>query len=985
MKNIFIYLSLAAFLSVSLVATAQNRLYVRASATGGNTGTSWTDAFTNLQVAIQSTQAGDEVWVAVGTYLPTDDANRDSSFNLPSGSKLYGGFSGTETNLSQRDWQAHPTVLSGDIGVPGDSSDNSYNILYLDNPDSLTIVDGLIFRFGYAGYTGNDQAASSRYRSGGAIYIMADWEAYATVSNCRFERNLARNHGGAVYVNGAGSFAAAPTIRDCVFEHNIAGQDGGGVARIGNSTLERLDFVGCVFRENRASRYGGGLYFQDANVNSWLDVQGCTFVKNEGLNRGGGVALRIGRVGGGTARIKDCRFEENQTPSISGALSFLNQTGLPCQEVLVEGCMFLKSPGFEIQYDLLGTPSSALRIIESRFEDHLAYQSVTSGDIFSELIFEKDTFINVPFATLTIANGVNKTHYNRTVFNNIREVCTFQQGQAQTALFTNSIFENATFPNGIINVDRDNYPPVFSSCNFINCSINYFLIGEHGASVYFDNCLFNGNNIAGSNTHDLIAYANNCSFDDVSFCDKTICANNLFNLDPLFRDPVNHDYSLLPCSPLLNAGSNAAASGILTDIAGNPRIQGGTVDIGAYESPAFSLAAAPQVQPACVGATNGSITVNPVFGCEPYTYTWLPAAGSGPELNNLPPGSYLLTITDGSGRQILDTLEVAEAPSPHLNPMIIDVQCTNGLGGSISAGASSGTAPYHYQWQPLAADTAMLNHLSPGAYALTVVDAQGCQDSAKASIALLGMLTPSIDGQSISCPGAADGWLSLTPSTGAAPFTWIWTGWAGKDAVAQPLGPGQYSVTVTDAYGCTASNTFPFMNDPASISATLNVIDQTNLITPNGAAIVTSTSGGSPFPGMPPYYQYDWSTGEMGSSIAGLSAGTYTITVTDSHGCTSVQTFEVQLMVGTGEAAGEAILLYPNPAADWLRLVLPAHTGKYQVELSDASGRVVLSQALPAAVTECQLDLRGLSGGSYFITLRNEAMNAVFTGKVLKR
>ena len=88
MKNIFIYLSLAAFLSVSLVATAQNRLYVRASATGGNTGTSWTDAFTNLQVAIQSTQAGDEVWVAVGTYLPTDDANRDSSFNLPSGSQL---------------------------------------------------------------------------------------------------------------------------------------------------------------------------------------------------------------------------------------------------------------------------------------------------------------------------------------------------------------------------------------------------------------------------------------------------------------------------------------------------------------------------------------------------------------------------------------------------------------------------------------------------------------------------------------------------------------------------------------------------------------------------------------------------------------------------------------------------------------------------------------------------------------------------------
>jgi hypothetical protein len=278
----------------------------------------------------------------------------------------------------------------------------------------------------------------------------------------------------------------------------------------------------------------------------------------------------------------------------------------------------------------------------------------------------------------------------------------------------------------------------------------------------------------------------------------------------------------------------------------------------------------------------------------------------------------------------------------------------------------------------------MLDHLSPGAYALTVVDARGCQDSATASIALLGMLTPSINGQSISCPGAADGWLSLTPANGAAPFSWTWSGWPGTGSIAQPLGPGQYSVTVTDAFGCTASNTFPPLTDPIPISAALSVSDQTNLVMPNGAAVVTGTSGGTPFPGTPPFYQYAWSTGETGTSIAGLTAGTYTLVVTDGRGCTHVQTFEVQLMVGTNEFEKAAILLYPNPAADWLRVLLPAQHEKYRLDLRDASGRVVITQEQSAAAADCLLDLRELPAGHYLLTLHNEDRSKVFSGKVVK-
>ena len=976
---------------------AQTRHYVNSTALGGNNGTSWPDAFTDLQIALQTAQASDEIWVTEGTYLPTYNNNRDTSFNLPSGTKLYGGFAGTETDLNQRNWLIHPTILSGDIGVLGDSTDNAYTILFMENPDSLTVVDGLVFRFGNAGYTANDQEPASRYRSGGAIYILADWEAFVTVSNCRFERNCARNHGGAVYVNGAGSFAAAPTFRACIFERNTAGQDGGGVARFGDSDLERPDFEGCIFRENKAGRFGGGLYFQGANVDSWVDVQGCSFVKNQSLNRGAGAVLRVGRPEGAKVRVVDCHFEENE---VSGALSIVPLSGQLCQEVLIRGSTFVNSPANEIEYDLIGTPSSIMRITECRFEKHTSLNAVISGDIIADLVIEKDTFFNIPIAAILAANGELTTKIDRSVFNNINNVGVFGGPNSTNNLISSSLFVGCMFDNGIASIGTFNIPLTVKSCDFLNSNINSFANGTSQAieaNMVLENCLVNSCQITYNyiGNIDVIVYAETCCFDDNTLCGVnqsnliiTCGPNNLYGLDPQFRDPTNHDYSLLPCSPLINAGNNQAAANIPTDLAGNPRIQGGTVDIGAYESPAFSLAAEPETHPACVGASNGSISINPVFGCEPYTYNWLPDAGNGPTLNGLPPGNYLLTLTDGSGRQILDTVVVAAATLPELALAASDVQCGGQAGGSLSASVASGTAPFAYQWLPSAADTAQLLQQQPGDYALTVVDANGCQDSASASIALQGVITLSIDGQIIRCNGET-GWLSATPSTGAAPFSWQWTGWPGTDSLAQPLGPGSYSVTVSDAYGCTASNTFPIMTEPDSLSATVGTSKQTDLVMPNGAAVVTTISGGTPA------FEFDWNTGSTMQAIAGLVAGMYTVTVTDKNGCEAVVEVVVDLMVGTDEAEGVAVLMYPNPAVDWVEVVLSKSNGACLVELSDVSGRVLRTVILPAFALASQgstggeakagkLDFSGLPSGNYVVTVRNEAGKGMFVGKVVK-
>ncbi len=215
-------------MAVATPATAQSRIFVHELATGTNTGASWTDAFTDLHSALATAMAGDEVWVAEGTYLASETGDRSARFEMLSGVRLYGGFAATEIDLSERDWQSHPTVLNGDIGTPGDSIDNSRNLLYLFRPDSFTLVDGFVFRHAVA--DDSTVPVGSVGNSGAALYIMANnGEAYPAIRNCVFEQNTALRHGGAVYINGSGTGSAAPMFDNCNFTDNRAILGNGGI------------------------------------------------------------------------------------------------------------------------------------------------------------------------------------------------------------------------------------------------------------------------------------------------------------------------------------------------------------------------------------------------------------------------------------------------------------------------------------------------------------------------------------------------------------------------------------------------------------------------------------------------------------------------------------------------------------------------------------------------------------------------------------
>jgi len=153
-------------LSIALLLTsgtvplwAGDTIYVKWDATGNNNGSSWEDAFTDLQDALAAADSSDQIWVARGVYYPTNDTtDRDTSFELKNGVALYGGFAGYESSLDERDWETKITVLSGDIdhndhtdtnGVVIDPDsivgNNSYHVVRAESIDSTAILDGFVF------------------------------------------------------------------------------------------------------------------------------------------------------------------------------------------------------------------------------------------------------------------------------------------------------------------------------------------------------------------------------------------------------------------------------------------------------------------------------------------------------------------------------------------------------------------------------------------------------------------------------------------------------------------------------------------------------------------------------------------------------------------------------------------------------------------------------------------------------------------------
>ena len=300
-------LSVALLLASAIGANSARAtiLHVDGAAAGSNDGSSWSNAFVDLQLALAAAQAGDEIWVAAGTYTPTSGSDRAATFQLVSGVEVYGGFSGFETSLEERDWTNYKSILSGAIGDPGIDNDNTYHVVTSIDVEAGTHLDGLVIEEGYA-YTIDERDGAGIFQQGGQL----------SIRNCHIDGTASR-YGGGIYNEGGQLTLQASVVRG-------SGGRGGAMANL-NAPLVSIDDCGIY---GTSPNMGGGSYNSKSViriVNSGLGGQaqergGVMLSENDcdvqiaNSQVVGGYSDVCGGIlhSGGVLRIAGTRFYRNQ-------------------------------------------------------------------------------------------------------------------------------------------------------------------------------------------------------------------------------------------------------------------------------------------------------------------------------------------------------------------------------------------------------------------------------------------------------------------------------------------------------------------------------------------------------------------------------------------------------------------------------------------------------------------------------------------------
>lgn len=331
MRKIFTFLTV--MLCLSVTHNSYSQIFVNQNAIGDNDGSSWENAYVELHDALEAYEPGDEIWVADGTYLPQipsawpDSLPARPVFYIGKEVALYGGFNGTESSLSERNPDANPTILSGDLNgddIPDDfetnRTDNANNVVYVQNVSDQSIIDGVSITNGHS--DAPLEPVFSNARGGGLIS-----ESPIRLRNCRFAQNYAGRSGGGLYYYYYGETEVQ--LESCITERNFT-ENGGGGATFFNTRNFSLD--SCTFRINEAGSIGGGLA---STGNSAVLISNCTFEENVAAESGGGIF----GFGGGDLSLVGSTFQNNNC-EIHGAGAFVEDMNLS-----VSSCDFQDNTG----------------------------------------------------------------------------------------------------------------------------------------------------------------------------------------------------------------------------------------------------------------------------------------------------------------------------------------------------------------------------------------------------------------------------------------------------------------------------------------------------------------------------------------------------------------------------------------------------------------------------------------------------------------
>ncbi len=556
---------------LSVTTHAQNIIYVDSSATGGNTGISWTNAFTDLQSALAIAKDGAQIWVAKGTYFPTSGTNQNISFTININIQLYGGFSGGETSLSQRDTISYSTVLSGDIGVVGNSADNSFIIMETDNLNSDALIDGFtLTKSSQVGINNN----------------LGKW----VISNCNFSINQ----------NAITNNTSAPHILNCMFVNNSNVNSNPGI--IYNSTSSSPLISNCSFIGNSTPGYACAIFNE---TYSSPIITNCKFFNNTAGNYAGVMFNQTYS----SPVIMNCEFTGNSTPYYAGVM-FNEQNSSPT----IINCKFINNTAASYAGVMFNAENCSPLIMNCEFIGN-------SAASYAGVMFNEGS--SSPLITNCKFRGNSSGDYGGVMV--IEENC--------HAIIKNCDFLNNQGKVSSGGLFCENTSAVqLENCTFVeNTSPQQDgAIVMYDSTVIIKNCILVNNGASQISTYST-PYVSPFARVSNSIIQGGYAGTNVYNVTPLFVDlngpdgilgTADDNPALDYCSFGINKGTPDTTGLKLpsTDLAGNPRIVDDTIDLGAYENqgwPAITITAGSSPS-FCIG---DSVALSAPAGYAKYSWT----------------------------------------------------------------------------------------------------------------------------------------------------------------------------------------------------------------------------------------------------------------------------------------------------------------------------------------------------------------------------
>ena len=366
-----------------------------------------------------------------------------------------------------------------------------------------------------------------------------------------------------------------------------------------------------------------------------------------------------------------------------------------------------------------------------------------------------------------------------------------------------------------------------------------------------------------------------------------------------------------------------------------------------------ALFAKPNATPvSCFGKNDGHITLTVLDGTPPYQFNW--SGGQVTQnVNNLPAGTYAVTVTDARGCVVvLSPLVVAE-PGP-LTVLAADFQqpsCEGSNDGAISVTATGGNEPYVFAWSNGGTGN-LLTNLASGSYQVSVTDIKGCtftQANFLPQPTPIAVLFDEI--KHPDCKGIDNGRIRITASGGNGGYTYLWNESIATEDLLN-IGPGQYVVAVTDQKGCTGISSVVEITGQEDFNVVFNSANPACVGMDNGFVQIMSVTGGTP------PYQYYWNTDESGAVLLGLPAEVYSVTIVDALGCqheASVELVETQPISAVvdvlqpachGTATGQLIATATGGASPYTIQWSGGHTGNIYQGLAAGNYSAIITDNL---------------------------------------